>query len=204
MQSWHPSCWVDGYLPVLTQTDFVLLLLWFFLQVTMTNERFCRQKVRRSCLPLWMDCLEHDEKLAFVFAVSTLAPQVKTWRLPQCRTLYIPPWSCLNPRTRQVLGHFGALSGKRGLVLWEIIEATFLWMSEPKAETIQRAICYHSYWCLLFVGQSGLDRWLELLYVDWKWCIYIWDLAISGIHGHRTLKAPHPVWSAQLTRVPPS
>ena len=24
------------------------------------------------------------------------------------------------------------------------------------------------------------------------------------IHGHRTLKAPHPVWSAQLTRVPPS
>jgi hypothetical protein len=25
-----------------------------------------------------------------------------------------------------------------------------------------------------------------------------------SIHGHRTLKAPHPVWSAQLTRVPPS
>jgi hypothetical protein len=24
------------------------------------------------------------------------------------------------------------------------------------------------------------------------------------IHGHRTLKAPHPVRSAQLTRVPPS
>ena len=26
----------------------------------------------------------------------------------------------------------------------------------------------------------------------------------SVIHGHRTLKAPHPVRSAQLTRVPPS
>lgn len=26
----------------------------------------------------------------------------------------------------------------------------------------------------------------------------------SFIHGHRTLKAPHPVRSAQLTRVPPS
>jgi hypothetical protein len=25
-----------------------------------------------------------------------------------------------------------------------------------------------------------------------------------SIHGHRTLKAPHPVRSAQLTRVPPS
>ena len=27
---------------------------------------------------------------------------------------------------------------------------------------------------------------------------------VSIIHGHRTLKAPHPVRSAQLTRVPPS
>ena len=27
---------------------------------------------------------------------------------------------------------------------------------------------------------------------------------LNCIHGHRTLKEPHPVWSAQLTRVPPS
>ena len=27
---------------------------------------------------------------------------------------------------------------------------------------------------------------------------------VKDIHGHRTLKAPHPVRSAQLTRVPPS
>jgi hypothetical protein len=26
----------------------------------------------------------------------------------------------------------------------------------------------------------------------------------KDIHGHRTLKAPHPVRSAKLTRVPPS
>ena len=26
----------------------------------------------------------------------------------------------------------------------------------------------------------------------------------EDIHGHRTLKAPHPVRSAKLTRVPPS
>jgi hypothetical protein len=26
----------------------------------------------------------------------------------------------------------------------------------------------------------------------------------NNIHGHRTLKAPHPVWSAQLSKVPPS
>ena len=25
-----------------------------------------------------------------------------------------------------------------------------------------------------------------------------------NIHGHRTLKAPHPVWSAQLIKVPPN
>jgi hypothetical protein len=29
-------------------------------------------------------------------------------------------------------------------------------------------------------------------------------LNLSGIHGHRTSKAPHPVRSAQLTEVPPS
>ena len=29
-------------------------------------------------------------------------------------------------------------------------------------------------------------------------------LVVLSIHGHRTLKAPHPVRSAQLTRVPPS
>ena len=28
--------------------------------------------------------------------------------------------------------------------------------------------------------------------------------SIADIHGHRTLKAPHPVRSAKLTRVPPS
>ena len=27
---------------------------------------------------------------------------------------------------------------------------------------------------------------------------------VENIHGHRTLKAPHPVRSAKLTRVPPS
>ena len=31
-----------------------------------------------------------------------------------------------------------------------------------------------------------------------------WYIAVLGIHGHRTLKAPHPVRSAQLTGVPPS
>ena len=28
--------------------------------------------------------------------------------------------------------------------------------------------------------------------------------SVHSIHGHRTLKAPHPVRSAKLTRVPPS
>jgi hypothetical protein len=31
-----------------------------------------------------------------------------------------------------------------------------------------------------------------------RWC------KLAFIHGHRTLKAPHPVRSAQLTKVPPS
>jgi hypothetical protein len=38
--------------------------------------------------------------------------------------------------------------------------------------------------------------------------LHEWDEKCSQrlifIHGHRTLKAPHPVRSAQLTRVPPS
>jgi hypothetical protein len=29
-------------------------------------------------------------------------------------------------------------------------------------------------------------------------------LIVFSIHGHRTLKTPHPVRSAQLTKVPPS
>ena len=40
-------------------------------------------------------------------------------------------------------------------------------------------------------------------YTEMKW--YQKDVITStDIHGHRTLKAPHPVRSAQLTRVPPS
>ena len=35
-------------------------------------------------------------------------------------------------------------------------------------------------------------------------CLYVRMLFYNTIHGHRTLKAPHPVRSAQLTRVPPS
>ena len=33
---------------------------------------------------------------------------------------------------------------------------------------------------------------------------YIQPEGKKGIHGHRTLKTPHPVRSAKLTRVPPS
>lgn len=35
-------------------------------------------------------------------------------------------------------------------------------------------------------------------------CLYEAIKTYYTIHGHRTLKAPHPVRSAQLTRVPPS
>lgn len=35
-------------------------------------------------------------------------------------------------------------------------------------------------------------------------CLYEAMKTYYTIHGHRTLKAPHPVRSAQLTRVPPS
>jgi hypothetical protein len=48
--------------------------------------------------------LERDENLAFAFAVSTLAPQRGI--LPQCRVLYIPPLSCLNPKSNKTsVGH---------------------------------------------------------------------------------------------------
>jgi len=51
-----------------------------------------------------MDCSEHDENLAFAFAVSTLVPQ--HCKIPQCRMLYIPPWSCLNPKSNKTsVGH---------------------------------------------------------------------------------------------------
>jgi hypothetical protein len=35
-------------------------------------------------------------------------------------------------------------------------------------------------------------------------CVHSRVKTLQFIHGHRTLKAPHPVRSAQLTRVPPS
>ena len=51
---------------------------------------------------------------------------------------------------------------------------------------------------------------VDLLAVSDGFCMYggfgvlIGKVNIYSIHGHRTLKAPHPVRSAQLTRVPPS
>ena len=53
-----------------------------------------------------------------------------------------------------------------------------------------------------------LYRILQLNGCELRTCIWKMDCGLSlgfiCIHGHRTLKAPHPVWSAQLTRVPPS
>ena len=91
-------------------------------------------------LNYWRDCSSCDEKLCpFTFAVSTLASSQVEW-LPQCGTLYIPPWVLLNPKSigPSVGHHYGALGGKRGLVLWEIIEVTFLWMSE-----LEPHLCFH-------------------------------------------------------------
>jgi hypothetical protein len=45
--------------------------------------------------------LEHDEKLAFAFAVSTLAPEIMN-NSPSAERFTFLLESCLNPRTRQV------------------------------------------------------------------------------------------------------
>lgn len=44
-----------------------------------------------------VDTVEHDEKIAFTFAVSTLASSTAE-QLLQCGMLYIPPLSLLNPK----------------------------------------------------------------------------------------------------------
>ena len=53
------------------------------------------------------------------------------------------------------------------------------------------------------------DQWVSVCGV----CVCVMDMMgqsykvmhdFTSIHGHRTLKTPHPVRSAQLTRVPPS
>ena len=98
----------------------------------------------------WNSCLSK-------FAVSTLASSKREW-LPQCRTLHIPPWSCWTQKKhRTSVGHqfsIGALSGKRGLVLWEINKVTFLWMSELTALYLS---CLVGTWLLIslcFLGSK--------------------------------------------------
>jgi hypothetical protein len=46
--------------------------------------------------------------------------------------------------------------------------------------------------------------WIETLVLGLENASYIQLKGREDIHGHRTLKAPHPVRSAKLTRVPPS
>ena len=51
------------------------------------------------------------------------------------------------------------------------------------------------------VFRAGQTSLVFLRLRDWA---YRESIGTDNIHGHRTLKAPHPVRSAQLTRVPPS
>ena len=44
-----------------------------------------------------MGTVEHDEKIAFTFAVSTLASSIAE-QLPQCGMLYIPPSVFAEPK----------------------------------------------------------------------------------------------------------
>ena len=104
---------VDGvsdylsYLPVLSQTEFLLLCFLdferqnanetvsFFLgtwHCLIFNQQGEENSVASSCLH---SLRVHDEKLAL--AIRSFHSSTNT-ELPQCRTLYIPPWSCLNPK----------------------------------------------------------------------------------------------------------
>lgn len=109
---WDAEFWLEpfsvqilmmGTCQCLAQTEFPIFAFFFKVASIGLIKGFLIQICHPFCCIAWwaevylfeLDCLEHDEKLAYVFAVSTLAP---CWELPQCRTLYIPPWSCLNPK----------------------------------------------------------------------------------------------------------
>lgn len=134
--------WGDGYLPVLTQTEFPNFA-FFFKKVAFIGLikgfhsdviHFVVLQGEQKFITLNWTALSMMKSLPNIrsFHSSTMM------RTPPVQNALHSPLILLEPQvTRQVLGRqwFGALSGKRGSVLWEIIETTFLWMSELKAET---------------------------------------------------------------------
>lgn len=161
---WDAEFWLEpfsvqmlmmGTCQCLAQTEFPIFAFFFFFQSGnhWANQGFSHSDfillycmVSRS-LPLWIGLPWAWWKACLCirsFHSSTVL------RTPPVQNALHSPLILLEPQgTRQVLGRqwFGALSGKRGLVLWEIIETTFLWMSELKAESF-----FNSYWYHLLLG----------------------------------------------------
>ena len=125
------------------------------------------------------------------FAVSTLVPSHVEYSLLY-QMLYIPRWPC---RT---------LVGK-----WTFVGPPFLWRAEQE---VRVGTMWGGWSTFLWMSEKAF----VVVVNELSWPIFFWflnrvwdrifpvSIEGSGIHGHRTLKAPHPVWSAQLTRVPPS
>ena len=59
------------------------------------------------------------------------------------------------------------------------------------------------YTWVVSVGGVDLLRLSDAILHAWRFGVPIVKVNKYSIHGHRTLKAPHPVRSPQLTRVPP-
>jgi hypothetical protein len=99
-----------------------------------------------------------------------------------------------------------ALSGKRRLTRCELKRPSFGCLIYCKQATRRVYFVKQVYWLHPYSSR--------LLFVHFHLCIftsllpktvvYSHVMHVTFIHGHRTLKAPHPVRSAQLTRVPPS
>lgn len=115
--------------------------------------------------------------LPFTFAVSTLASRSDS---PNAERFTFP-LGLAEPKKHKTrvwaTDFFSVLGGKRGLVLWEIIEVTFLWMSELKAETIH----------CLFTLLTAFSR-LKLLYNYelYKYgVLHLWVSTAIGLWKHR-------------------
>ena len=159
---------------------------------------------KRLCPSTWVV----DENL-FTFAVSTLVSSYLE-HSPNAERLHIPP-CCVEPKKHwQAWAAFmGALGGKRGSTRCELKRPSFGCLTNCLNGMGRCSFSPTFTDRFIFASRFSRSVFISLSPIYIARCerkVGIYELVknLFFIHGHRTLKAPHPVRSAQLTRVPPS
>ena len=182
------------------QTEFFFLALLKATRMLMKGlfrSRCSRWDYSLICIPLGD---RSSMMKSFAFHIRSFHSSILLGVTPPMRNALHSSLVCAEPKKQhdQVVGHWDLLVrwAESGGWCYERLFKSDLpldvWAS--KSPSMSTCWCTHANSLLFFrIDVKGMN---ELhIYGVWHYV---------DIHGHRTLKAPHPVWSAQLTRVPPS